>query len=143
MKQLNTQMSVSKSLQLQWQLHSRRYVSTKAHYITTPIFYVNAKPHLGHFYSMTLADVYNRWNKFNGRETFFTTGTDEHGLKVQNAAAAADNTDPKLFCDRLSDKFKELAGIGDIKYDRFIRTTDPDHLESVNAFWKIVWDKGK
>ncbi|OUM51868.1 hypothetical protein BVG19_g1004 [[Candida] boidinii] len=135
-------MAVSKSLQLQFHLHSRRYVSTKAHYITTPIFYVNAKPHLGHFYSMTLADVYNRWNKFKGRETFFTTGTDEHGLKVQNAASAADNTDPKLFCDRLSDKFKELAEIGDIKYDRFIRTTDPDHLESVNAFWKTVWDKG-
>ncbi|GMG24543.1 unnamed protein product [Ambrosiozyma monospora] len=118
-----------------------RFISTTANYITTPIFYVNAKPHLGHFYSMTLADVQNRWTKFNDRETFFTTGTDEHGLKVQNAAAKK-NIDPKLFCDDLSDKFKDLAKLGNIEYDRFIRTTDPDHLDAVNYFWQLVWDKG-
>ncbi|AWU77742.1 uncharacterized protein C5L36_0D04690 [Pichia kudriavzevii] len=106
-------------------------------YTTTPIFYVNAKPHLGHFYSMTLADVRNRWCKLNNRETFFTTGTDEHGLKVQNAAQAA-NTDPKCFCDDLADKFKELAKLGQIKFDRFIRTTDLDHYNAVNQFWNTV-----
>lgn len=106
-------------------------------YTTTPIFYVNAKPHLGHFYSMTLADVRNRWCKFNKRDTFFTTGTDEHGLKVQNAAQAV-GIDPKLFCDNLASKFKELAKLGNIKYDRFIRTTDPDHYKAVNHFWNVV-----
>lgn len=106
-------------------------------YTTTPIFYVNAKPHLGHFYSMTLADVRNRWCKLNKRDTFFTTGTDEHGLKVQNAAQAA-NIDPKIFCDSLAAKFKELAKLGNIKYDRFIRTTDPDHYAAVNHFWNVV-----
>jgi methionyl-tRNA synthetase len=106
-------------------------------YTTTPIFYVNAKPHLGHFYSMTLADVRNRWCKFNNRETFFTTGTDEHGLKVQNAAQAA-NIDPKVFCDGLAAKFKDLAKLGNINYNRFIRTTDKDHYDAVHYFWKTV-----
>lgn len=116
-------------------------LTAKAIYTTTPIFYVNAKPHLGHFYSMTLADVRNRWCKFKGNETFFTTGTDEHGLKVQNAAQAA-GIEPKLFCDSLADKFKELAKLGNIKYDRFIRTTDPDHYEAVNHFWNVVNENG-
>lgn len=114
-------------------------LSKLAVYTTTPIFYVNAKPHLGHFYSMTLADVRNRWCKLNNRETFFTTGTDEHGLKVQNAASAS-NTDPKVFCDSLAEKFKELATLGNIQYDRFIRTTDPDHYAAVNQFWETVND---
>lgn len=114
-----------------------KQISKLAVYTTTPIFYVNAKPHLGHFYSMTLADVRNRWCKLNNRETFFTTGTDEHGLKVQNAASAA-NTDPKIFCDDLADKFKDLAKIGNIKYDRFIRTTDNDHYNAVYHFWNTV-----
>lgn len=112
-------------------------LTKSAVYTTTPIFYVNAKPHLGHFYSMTLADVRNRWCKFNDKETFFTTGTDEHGLKVQNAAQLA-NVDPKIFCDGLASKFKELAKLGNINYDRFIRTTDQDHYEAVNYFWKTV-----
>ncbi|ODQ47319.1 hypothetical protein PICMEDRAFT_15288 [Pichia membranifaciens NRRL Y-2026] len=112
-------------------------LNLKTIYTTTPIFYVNAKPHLGHFYSMTLADVRNRWCKLNKKDTFFTTGTDEHGLKVQNAAQAA-NVDPKLFCDNLAAKFKELAVVGNIKYNRFIRTTDPDHYAAVNHFWNVV-----
>ena len=116
-------------------------LSLKTVYTTTPIFYVNAKPHLGHFYTMTLADVRNRWCKFNNRDTFFTTGTDEHGLKVQNAAEKA-GIEPKLFCDGLADKFKELAKLGDIKYDRFIRTTDVDHYAAVNHFWNTVNDNG-
>ncbi|QPG73593.1 hypothetical protein FOA43_000905 [Brettanomyces nanus] len=74
-------------------------------------------------------------------KTFFTTGTDEHGLKVQAAADKA-GIDPKTFCDGLSDKFKELAEIGEIQYDRFIRTTDRDHIVAVNHFWKTVYDKG-
>ncbi|KAG7930572.1 hypothetical protein KL934_004645 [Ogataea polymorpha] len=119
----------------------RRCFSSEAVVITTPIFYVNAKPHIGHYYSMTLADVYNRWLKLSGESTFFTTGTDEHGLKVQTAAAVA-GMDPKTFCDGLSQKFRELASVGNIHYDRFIRTTDPDHLEAVQFFWRTLEEKG-
>ncbi len=119
----------------------KRSLSKNANYITTPIFYVNAKPHLGHFYSMTLADVQNRWTKFNNRESFFTTGTDEHGLKVQLAAEKA-GLPPKEFCDGLSQKFKDLASIGEIDYDRFIRTTDPDHIKAVTSFWNAMQSTG-
>lgn len=110
-------------------------------YTSTPIFYVNAKPHLGHLYSMTLADVRNRWARFHKRPTFFTTGTDEHGLKVQAAAERA-NTAPKPFCDALSQKFKDLANLGAVRYDRFIRTTDPDHYIAVTHFWNTVLANG-
>ncbi|KAH3661868.1 hypothetical protein OGAPHI_006047 [Ogataea philodendri] len=125
-------------------ISTRRFLSTavsKKTVVTTPIFYVNSKPHIGHYYSMTLADVYNRWLKFNGESTYFTTGTDEHGLKVQTAAQAI-GKDPKLFCDGLSAKFKELAATGDINYDRFIRTTDPDHLTAVQHFWTVLKENG-
>lgn len=118
-----------------------KHITKATVYTTTPIFYVNANPHLGHFYSMTLADVRNRWSKFNNFYTFFTTGTDEHGLKVQSAAEKA-QVSPKIFCDDLAEKFKDLAKLGDIDYDRFIRTTDPDHYDAVNHFWKVVYDKG-
>lgn len=90
---------------------------------------------------MTLADVRNRWSKFNNFNTFFTTGTDEHGLKVQ-AAAEKVNLSPKVFCDDLAEKFKDLAKLGNINYDRFIRTTDNDHYDAVNHFWKVVYDRG-
>lgn len=90
---------------------------------------------------MTLADVHNRWAKFTNNSTLFTTGTDEHGLKVQNAAEAA-NVNPKIFCNDLAQKFKDLAQLGNIKYDRFIRTTDSDHYEAVNHFWNVVNSKG-
>ena len=90
---------------------------------------------------MTLTDVQNRWMKFNNRETFFTTGTDEHGLKVQLAAQKA-GLPPKQFCDGLSQKFKDLARIGEIEYDRFIRTTDPDHIKAVTSFWNVVQKTG-
>lgn len=110
-------------------------------YITTPIFYVNAAPHLGHFYSMLLCDVKNRWFKLaTSGSSYFTTGTDEHGLKVQTAALMA-KKDTKLFCDDLSASFKKLAQTGNIDYNRFIRTTDPDHISTVKAFWKLVHDQ--
>ena len=132
---------VSRTSRFIGSLTIKRCLSKNANYITTPIFYVNAKPHLGHFYSMTLADVQNRWMKFNNRETFFTTGTDEHGLKVQLAAQKA-GLPPKQFCDGLSQKFKDLARIGEIEYDRFIRTTDPDHIKAVTSFWNVVQKTG-
>ncbi|KAG5983246.1 hypothetical protein E4U55_000470 [Claviceps digitariae] len=96
--------------------------SEKPYYITTPIFYVNA------------ADVLKRWQQLKGKETFFLTGTDEHGMKIQRAAAK-EGIEPQKFCDSNSDKFRELAAAGNISYDAFIRTTNPEHKESVSAFW--------
>ncbi len=110
-------------------------------YITTPIFYVNAPPHIGHLYSMVLSDARNRWSKLNNIPSFYTTGTDEHGLKIQEAASKA-KVDPKQFVDEVSKTFTNLAKIGDIKYDRFIRTTDPDHLKAVEYFWKLLDKNG-
>jgi len=87
-----------------------RYISTqpaseKPYYITTPIFYVNAAPHVGHLYTMVLTDIIKRWHVLKGRKAFLLTGTDEHGMKVQRAAAKA-GVDPKLFCDKGAEIFK-------------------------------------
>ncbi|XBW37196.1 hypothetical protein QEN19_002775 [Hanseniaspora menglaensis] len=109
-------------------------------HITTPIFYPNAKPHLGHFYTLALTDVQTRFNKlryFNvaNNKVKFTTGTDEHGLKIQNAAAKL-NLDTQKFVDQLSLTFKDLCVQSNINYDRFIRTTDKDHMHEVKEFWR-------
>lgn len=110
-------------------------------HITTPIFYPNAKPHLGHFYTSVLCDVQNRYSKlgkFNNTKniTKFTTGTDEHGMKIQNAALKA-NLDTQKFVDNLSLTFKELCSKSNIQYDRFIRTTDFDHVIEVQNLWNM------
>lgn len=111
-------------------------------YTTTPIFYVNANPHLGHLYSMLLCDTRNRWEKLNPRaKTFFTTGTDEHGLKIQTVAEKQ-NISPKDLTDKVSQNFKVLATDLDIDYDRFIRTTDQDHVKAVQFFWELMQEKG-
>ncbi|KAK2608748.1 methionyl-tRNA synthetase [Conoideocrella luteorostrata] len=106
----------------------------KPYYITTPIFYVNAAPHIGHLYTMVLVDVLKRWQQIKGKEAFLLTGTDEHGMKIQRAAAK-EGIEPKEFCDNNSNKFRELAAAGDISYDAFMRTTSPEHKESVSEFW--------
>ncbi|CAM9020403.1 unnamed protein product [Wickerhamomyces anomalus] len=98
-------------------------------------------PHLGHLYSMVLCDVRNRWEKLRGNESYFTTGTDEHGLKIQEAAEKK-GIPPKEFVDQLSLVFKNLAQLSNIGYDRFIRTTDQDHLKAVEHFWSVLKDKG-
>ncbi|KAL2162705.1 hypothetical protein VTH06DRAFT_6541 [Thermothelomyces fergusii] len=113
----------------------------KPYYVTTPIFYVNAAPHIGHMYSMVLADVFKRWHVLRGTKTFLCTGTDEHGMKVQQAAARAD-ADPKQFCDENAKKFEELAQLSRIEYDRFIRTTDHDHVQAVEHFWFLLRKTG-
>lgn len=84
---------------------STQSASEKPYYITTPIFYVNAAPHVGHLYTMVLADIMKRWQVLKGKQAILLTGTDEHGLKVQRAAAKA-GVDPKLFCDKGADIFK-------------------------------------
>lgn len=77
----------------------------KPYYITTPIFYVNAAPHVGHLYTMVLTDIVKRWQVLKGNNALLCTGTDEHGMKVQRAAAKA-GVDPKLFCDKGAEIFK-------------------------------------
>ncbi|KAK3327512.1 tRNA synthetases class I (M)-domain-containing protein [Cercophora scortea] len=113
----------------------------KPYYITTPIFYVNAAPHIGHMHSMVLADVLKRWQVLNGKTAFLCTGTDEHGMKVQQAAAAK-GVPPKQLCDENAAAFEDLARLANIDYDRFIRTTDPDHIDAVKHFWFLLQEKG-
>lgn len=119
-----------------------RFLSKKPFYVTTPIFYVNASPHLGHLYSMLLADCRARWENLNpDKKTFFLTGTDEHGLKIQ-AVAEKQKIPPQELVDQVSQNFKGLAASMNIQYDRFIRTTDPDHVLAVTHFWKIMLEQG-
>ncbi|RCK64991.1 Methionine--tRNA ligase, mitochondrial [Candida viswanathii] len=114
----------------------------KKFYITTPIFYVNAAPHIGHLYSMLIADTRNRWEKLApGRDGFMLTGTDEHGLKIQ-ATAKSQGMEPKELVDKVSQNFAVLAEKLDIRYDRFIRTTDTDHVDVVKYFWNLMMEKG-
>jgi len=86
--------------------------------ITTPIFYVNAAPHVGHLFCALLGDATARWQKLKGMDTLFTTGTDEHGLKIQQAASAA-CTIPKDYCDKVSSDFRKLFDKANIQYDVF------------------------
>ena len=109
--------------------------------ITTPIFYVNSKPHIGHLYSTTLADTIRGWQAIKGERVLLSTGTDEHGLKIQQAAAAA-NKPPIEHCDHMSEKFKALFDRAGIKYSAYIRTTSPRHRESVERFWNTLCEKG-
>ena len=95
-------------------------------YITTPIYYVNDKPHVGHAYTTIAADVVSRWHRMNGRATHFLTGTDEHGQKVLEAATKRGIT-PQQHVDELSEPFKALWVALDIQNDDFIRTTEERH----------------
>ncbi|KAH6893080.1 tRNA synthetases class I (M)-domain-containing protein [Thelonectria olida] len=120
---------------VRWSSSDTSTTSTdKPQYITTPIFYVNAAPHIGHLYTMVLADVLKRWQELNGKKTFLCTGTDEYGMKIQRAAAQ-EGLPPKEFCDNNSQKFKELASLANVSYDFFIRTTDEEHKRAVEQFW--------
>ncbi|XP_076454257.1 methionine--tRNA ligase, mitochondrial-like [Babylonia areolata] len=111
-------------------------------YITTPIFYVNAAPHIGHLYTALLADVVARWQRLKGRQTVcFSVGTDEHGLKIQQAAEKA-GASPSDYCDRVSQQFKDLFDQTNISYDDFIRTTQPRHYEAVQTFWETLSRRG-
>lgn len=106
-------------------------------YVTTAIDYVNAAPHIGHTYQKIAADVLARWHKLNGKDVFFLTGTDEHGKKIALSAEKAGKS-PKEFVDKISEEFKKAWKALDIKYDRFIRTTDKDHEEVVRQIVEKV-----
>jgi methionyl-tRNA synthetase len=110
-------------------------------YITTPIYYVNDAPHIGHAYTTILADVLTRFHKVAGENTFFLTGTDEHGQKVQQAADKA-GVSAQAHCDKYSERFKDAWKQINIGYDKFIRTTDPAHIAFVQGMVQKLWDKG-
>jgi methionyl-tRNA synthetase len=110
-------------------------------YVTTPIYYGTAKPHLGSLYSTLLADVIARWQKISGKKTFFLTGTDEHGQKVAQAAEKA-GKDPKSFVDSFVDSYKHMWRDYEFAYDKFIRTTDPEHKKAVQEWVKTALKKG-
>jgi methionyl-tRNA synthetase len=110
-------------------------------FITTPIYYVNDIPHIGHAYTTIASDVLARWHRGHDEEVFFLTGTDEHGTKIAQAAAAH-NKDPQSYCDEISGKFQESWKDLQITNDAFIRTTSADHQRAVQTFLKALWDKG-
>ncbi|MBU0484868.1 MAG: methionine--tRNA ligase [Proteobacteria bacterium] len=109
-------------------------------YITTPIFYVNAQPHLGHAYSTIVADTISRFQRLSGEEVRFQTGTDEHGDKIAQAAAEAHIT-PREYVDLISAMFRDSWPPLSIKPDNFIRTTDPEHIKTVQAILQKVYDQ--
>lgn len=113
---------------------------TQPFYITTPIYYVNDVPHIGHAYTTIAADVLARFRRLQGDEVFFLTGLDEHGQKVQQAAAKA-NIAPQAHCDRLTPQFKNLWEKLMISHDGFIRTTDSQHQTVVQQFLQTLYDK--
>lgn len=114
----------------------------KTFYITTPIYYVNAPPHIGHAYSTIVADVQRRFHAMRGERTFFLTGTDEHGDKIVQAAHAKGES-PKEYVDRISTMFRETWPLLGVEYDRFIRTTDPEHVSTVQRILSQVYEKGE
>lgn len=109
--------------------------------ITTPIYYVNDKPHIGHAYTSTACDVLARFMRLSGREVFFLSGTDEHGQKVEQSAEKK-GVPPQEFVDEVSVSFTELLDLLEITNDKFIRTTDQAHKESVQHLWKSLVEKG-
>ena len=112
----------------------------KPFYITTPLYYVNDEPHIGHAYTTILADVISRFNKNLGKDVYFLTGTDEHGQKVQEASEKR-NVSPKEHADEYVQRFKKTWENLDINYDYFIRTTDEDHKEKVKKILLSLYEK--
>ncbi|MGH9580597.1 MAG: class I tRNA ligase family protein, partial [Terriglobales bacterium] len=110
-------------------------------YITTPIFYVNAWPHIGHAYTTIVCDAVARYHRMLGEDTFFLTGTDEHGQKIERSAAAAGKT-PQQLTDEVAAGFRALWDRMGITYDDFIRTTEPRHARGVEELFRILRDKG-
>ena len=113
----------------------------KKFYITTPIYYVNDVPHIGHAYTTVICDTIANFNKWLGNEVNFLTGTDEHGQKVEKSALKA-NMDPQTFTDNVSTSFKKLASKLEINNTDFIRTTEDRHIKSVKHLWNILVNKG-
>ena len=114
----------------------------KTFYITTPIYYPSDKLHIGHSYCTVATDVMARYKRMRGFDVMFLTGTDEHGLKIEQKAAAAGVT-PQEYVDKVVSGIKELWQLMNISNDRFIRTTDDYHIESIQKIFKTLYDKGE
>lgn len=111
-------------------------------YITTPIYYVNDEPHLGHAYTTIIADVFARYHRFAGDDVLFLTGTDEHGQKVAQAAKAR-GVDPQDHCDEMVERFRSLWSLLNVSYDDFIRTTESRHRRVVQRILQRLYDAGE
>ncbi|MBT3388277.1 MAG: methionine--tRNA ligase [Desulfobacula sp.] len=116
-------------------------METKKQYFTTPIYYVNAKPHIGHAYTSIAADVSSRFKQMDAFETYFLTGTDEHGDKIVQAAEKQ-GTSPKEYSDKISALFQNLLPVLNVNNNQFIRTTDPDHIKVVQQILAKIHDSG-
>jgi methionyl-tRNA synthetase len=119
---------------------SKTMKNSEKFYITTPIYYVNALPHIGHAYTTIVADVFRRFHAQQGEETFFLTGTDEHGGKIVEKAAG-ENVTPRVFADKISQKFRNLWPSLNIENDYFIRTTDEFHQKEVQKALQQLYDR--
>ena len=113
----------------------------KNFYITTPIYYPSAKPHMGHAYSSIAADFFARFKRIDGFKVHFLTGTDEHGLKIQRAAESK-NIDPQIFCDEISQTFRNLSNTLNLSNTDFIRTTEDRHKKTVQYLWSQLEKNG-
>jgi methionyl-tRNA synthetase len=111
------------------------------YYITTPIYYVNDAPHIGHVYTTLACDVLARFMRLDGRRVKFLTGTDEHGQKVERSARAA-GMEPQAFTDKVSQNFRDLSATWNFTNDDFIRTTEPRHVEAAQALWMRLKESG-
>ena len=111
-------------------------------YITTPIYYVNARLHIGHAYTTIVADVLARQARLQGRETWFLTGADEHGQKIERSAAAA-GVAPQAFADEVASSFQALWRRMGITHDQFIRTTDAAHQRGVQKLFSVLYERGQ
>jgi methionyl-tRNA synthetase len=113
----------------------------KTFYITTPIYYPSGNPHIGHCYTTVACDCLARYKRLRGYDVMFLTGTDEHGQKIEKKAIEA-GVSPQEYVDVIVANFKKLWSRIGITYDRFIRTTDDYHVESVQHIFKELFDKG-
>ena len=114
---------------------------SNTYYVTTPIYYVNDAPHIGHAYTTLACDVLARFKRMDGYDVKFLTGTDEHGQKVEKSASAA-CMEPQQFTDNVSQNFRDLAEFMNFTHDDFIRTTEPRHKAACQAIWKRLFDAG-
>ncbi|MCH7833154.1 MAG: class I tRNA ligase family protein, partial [Proteobacteria bacterium] len=114
---------------------------SKRYYLTTPIYYVNDDPHIGHAYTTLACDVLARFKRLDGFEVKFLTGTDEHGQKMESAAAAA-GMDPQAFTDKMSRNFRDLAQFMNYSHDDFIRTTEERHKRACRDLWRRIEERG-
>ena len=113
----------------------------KPYYITTAIAYTSGKPHIGNTYEIVLADAIARYRRQQGYEVYFQTGTDEHGLKIQQKAEAAGIT-PQEYVDKVAGQIKNIWDLMNTTYDKFVRTTDPEHVKKVQAIYRKMYEKG-